>query len=183
MTPLIRAVFAARSWRSPRSPVRSSSACVRPVAPTRPDHSIPRQTVTGGQLRQPRTVRCSTTTTSRSVRSRWSTANAPHCWPRSRGTCRAAPCLPSRIGEATTRLEGVQAEQLLALAQKKYASRPRPGRRAYAHRSGVARHARLGQRSYTVYLSPREDRSLNESLDGGDFGGIASTSSNYATSA
>jgi len=68
--------------------------------------------------------------------------------------------------------EGVQAEQLLALAQKKYANDLGvDGSRTLTE---AALRGMLGSVNdpYTVYLSPRENRSLNESLDGGDFGGI-----------
>jgi carboxyl-terminal processing protease len=76
------------------------------------------------------------------------------------------------VAEDATLGDGTQAAQTLALAQRRYAAAL--GANGSRTLTEAALRGMLGSVNdpYTVYLSPRENRSLSESLDGGNFGGI-----------
>ena len=80
--------------------------------------------------------------------------------------------LPTATASGNPRSDGERAAEILAFAQQHYASDVGAN-----GRDDLADAALRGIMSsvhdpYTVYLSPREIRGLNESLSGGNFGGI-----------
>jgi len=80
--------------------------------------------------------------------------------------------LPTAMASGNSRSDGARAAEILAFAQQHYASDVGPNGRddlADAALRGIMSSVRD---PYTVYLSPREIRGLNESLSGGNFGGI-----------
>lgn len=80
--------------------------------------------------------------------------------------------LPTAMASGNPRSDGERAAEILAFAQQHYASDVGPNGRddlADAALRGIMGSVRD---PYTVYLSPREIRGLNESLSGGNFGGI-----------
>jgi carboxyl-terminal processing protease len=80
--------------------------------------------------------------------------------------------LPTATASGNPRADGERAAEILAFAQQHYASDVGPNGRddlADAALRGIMSSVRD---PYTVYLSPREIRGLNESLSGGNFGGI-----------
>ena len=82
------------------------------------------------------------------------------------------PALPSEIASGDPETDAQKLASVLDVIQKKY------GKQLGAHAaSDLTQVALVGIMNsvddpYTVYLSPREIQSLNEQLDGGDFGGI-----------
>jgi carboxyl-terminal processing protease len=85
----------------------------------------------------------------------------------------AGATLPAgSVAEDATLGEGTEAAQTLEGAEHKYAAAL--GANGARTLTEAALRGLLGSVNdpYTVYLSPRENRSLNEQLDGGDFGGI-----------
>jgi carboxyl-terminal processing protease len=80
--------------------------------------------------------------------------------------------LPSATADGNPRQDGARAADVLAYAQSHYASDVGSNGRedlADAALRGIMNSVRD---PYTVYLSPREIQGLNESLSGGNFGGI-----------
>jgi carboxyl-terminal processing protease len=80
--------------------------------------------------------------------------------------------LPSETAEGDPRLDGERAGNLLAFAQQRYASDVGPSGREDLTDAALRGIMNSVHDPYTVYLSPREIQGLNESLSGGNFGGI-----------
>ncbi|MGB8909729.1 MAG: S41 family peptidase [Candidatus Cybelea sp.] len=80
--------------------------------------------------------------------------------------------LPSEAAEGDPRLDGERAGNLLAFAQQHYAADVGPSGREDLTDAALRGIMSSVHDPYTVYLSPREIQGLNESLSGGNFGGI-----------
>ena len=80
--------------------------------------------------------------------------------------------LPAEVANGIPSQDGQRAGQLLAFAQDHYASNVGPNGRADLTDAALRGIMSSVGDPYTVYLSPREIQGLNESLSGGNFGGI-----------
>lgn len=80
--------------------------------------------------------------------------------------------LPAEMASGIPSQDGQRAAQLLAFAEDHYASDVGPNGRADLTDAALRGIMSSVRDPYTVYLSPREIQGLNESLSGGNFGGI-----------
>jgi carboxyl-terminal processing protease len=80
--------------------------------------------------------------------------------------------LPAATASGNPRADGERAAEILAFAQQHYASDVGPNGRDDLTDAALRGIMSSVRDPYTVYLSPREIRGLNESLSGGNFGGI-----------
>ena len=80
--------------------------------------------------------------------------------------------LPTAMASGNPRSDGERAAEILAFAQQHYASDVGPNGRDDLADAALRGIMGSVHDPYTVYLSPREIRGLNESLSGGNFGGI-----------
>jgi carboxyl-terminal processing protease len=80
--------------------------------------------------------------------------------------------LPSETADGDPRLDGAHAGDLLAFAQQHYAADVGPSGREDLTDAALRGIMNSVHDPYTVYLSPHEIQGLNESLSGGNFGGI-----------
>ena len=76
------------------------------------------------------------------------------------------------MASGNARSDGERAAEILAFAQQHYASDVGPNGRDDLTDAALRGIMGSVNDPYTVYLSPREIRGLNESLSGGNFGGI-----------
>jgi carboxyl-terminal processing protease len=83
-----------------------------------------------------------------------------------------SPTLPSEAASGDPHQDGRLAGDALALAQQRYASDVGPNGREDLTEAALRGIMNSVRDPYTVYLSPREIQGLNESLSGGNFGGI-----------
>lgn len=84
----------------------------------------------------------------------------------------ANPALPSVAANGNPRQDGQRAGDLLAFAQQHYAADVGPSGSDDLTDAALRGLMNSVHDPYTVYLSPREIQGLNESLSGGNFGGI-----------
>ncbi len=89
-----------------------------------------------------------------------------------KGHVKAASVQAGPVAEDAKLGDGTEAGLTLADAQRKYASALGPNGASILAEAAMRGMLGAVNDPYTVYLSPRENRSLNESLDGGNFGGI-----------
>ena len=82
------------------------------------------------------------------------------------------PVLPAEMAEGNPSQDGERAGELLAYAQEHYAADVGPNGREDLTDAALRGIMNSVRDPYTVYLSPREIQGLNESLSGGNFGGI-----------
>jgi carboxyl-terminal processing protease len=82
------------------------------------------------------------------------------------------PTLPSEAASGDPHQDGQLAGDALAFAQRRYASNVGPNGREDLTEAALRGIMNSVRDPYTVYLSPREIQGLNESLSGGNFGGI-----------
>lgn len=80
--------------------------------------------------------------------------------------------LPAKSANGSPDQDGELAAQLLAYAEQHYASQVGPNGREDLTDAALRGMMNSVHDPYTVYLSPREIEGLNESLSGGNFGGI-----------
>src|SRR5579862_343044 len=80
--------------------------------------------------------------------------------------------LPPETAVGNPSADGARAAEMLAYAQAHYASDVGPNGRADLTDAALRGIMASVRDPYTVYLSPREIQGLNESLSGGNFGGI-----------
>lgn len=80
--------------------------------------------------------------------------------------------LPAETAVGNPGADGARAAEILAYAQEHYASDVGPNGRADLTDAALRGIMASVRDPYTVYLSPREIQGLNESLSGGNFGGI-----------
>ncbi len=80
--------------------------------------------------------------------------------------------LPGASASGVTSIDGAHAADVLAYAQDHYAADVGPNGRDDLTDAALRGIMSSVHDPYTVYLSPREIRGLNESLSGGNFGGI-----------
>lgn len=80
--------------------------------------------------------------------------------------------LPAETAIGNPGADGARAAEILAYAQEHYASDVGPNGRADLTDAALRGIMASVRDPYTVYLSPREIQGLNESLSGGNFGGI-----------
>lgn len=80
--------------------------------------------------------------------------------------------LPSESANGDPSQDGERAADVLAFAQQHYASDVGPNGRVDLTEAALRGMMSSVHDPYTVYLSPREIQGLNESLSGGNFGGI-----------
>jgi carboxyl-terminal processing protease len=80
--------------------------------------------------------------------------------------------LPGATAQGDPLLDGERAGNLLAFAQQHYATDVGPSGREDLTDAALRGIMNSVHDPYTVYLSPREIQGLNESLSGGNFGGI-----------
>lgn len=80
--------------------------------------------------------------------------------------------LPTETASGNPSADGERAAEILAFAQQHYASDVGPNGRDDLTDAALRGIMSSVHDPYTVYLSPREIRGLNESLSGGNFGGI-----------
>jgi carboxyl-terminal processing protease len=82
------------------------------------------------------------------------------------------PNLPSEAANGDPAQDGERAAEMLAFAQQHYAADVGPNGREDLTDAALRGIMNSVRDPYTVYLSPREIQGLNESLSGGNFGGI-----------
>jgi carboxyl-terminal processing protease len=82
------------------------------------------------------------------------------------------PALPSETADGNPSQDGARAGEVLAYAQEHYAADVGPNGRDDLTDAALRGIMNSVRDPYTVYLSPREIEGLNESLSGGNFGGI-----------
>ena len=80
--------------------------------------------------------------------------------------------LPSEPASGDPEKDAARAAGVLAYAQTHYAARVGPDGREDLTEAALRGIMQSVKDPYTVYLSPREIQGLNETLDGGNFGGI-----------
>ncbi len=80
--------------------------------------------------------------------------------------------LPSESAIGNPGQDGARAAEVLAFAEQHYAADVGPNGREDLTDAALRGIMNSVRDPYTVYLSPREIRGLNESLSGGNFGGI-----------
>ena len=83
-----------------------------------------------------------------------------------------APSLPAPTANGVPSDDGARAASVLSYAQQHYGSDVGPGADDDLTDAALRGIMSSVHDPYTVYLSPREIRGLNESLSGGNFGGI-----------
>lgn len=84
----------------------------------------------------------------------------------------AGAALPMETANGIPSQDGLRAGELLAAAEDRYASELGPNGREDLTDAALRGIMNSVHDPYTVYLSPREIQGLNESLSGGNFGGI-----------
>ncbi len=82
------------------------------------------------------------------------------------------PVLPSATASGDPSQDGARAAEVLAYAQSHYGADAGPSGREDLTDAALRGIMNSVKDPYTVYLSPREIKGLNESLSGGNFGGI-----------
>jgi carboxyl-terminal processing protease len=82
------------------------------------------------------------------------------------------PALPSEAANGDPGQDGARAADVLAFAEQHYAADVGPNGREDLTDAALRGIMNSVRDPYTVYLSPREIQGLNESLSGGNFGGI-----------
>jgi carboxyl-terminal processing protease len=82
------------------------------------------------------------------------------------------PALPSEMASGNPSADGERAAEVLAYAEQHYAADVGTNGREYLTDAALRGIMASVRDPYTVYLSPREIQGLNESLSGGNFGGI-----------
>jgi carboxyl-terminal processing protease len=82
------------------------------------------------------------------------------------------PALPDETADGNPKQDGARAGQVLAYAQQHYAADVGPNGRDDLTDVALRGLMNSVRDPYTVYLSPHEIEGLNESLSGGNFGGI-----------
>jgi carboxyl-terminal processing protease len=80
--------------------------------------------------------------------------------------------LPNEMADGNPVQDGARAASMLAFAQQHYSGNVGPGGREDLTEAALRGIMNSVHDPYTVYLSPQETQGLNESLSGGNFGGI-----------
>ena len=84
----------------------------------------------------------------------------------------AHPVLPSEIATGDPAADATRLASVVAYADRTYGKHLRPGGSTALTEAALSGVMNSVDDPYTVYLTPREIQSLNETLKGGDFGGI-----------